>query len=225
MGQWETLGQSDEWYTPVKVFEALGVRFDIDVAAPAATKTFVPADRFITEHSLNQVWSGFVWMNPPFGRRNALKPWLKKFLDHGNGVALVPDRTSAPWFRDALARCDLVLFTPKLKFHRPDGSIGKSPANGTALIAVGRRGEEALLWAASLGLGSVCKPVRTAQLDEIDARRQIACHRVRETLRMADSALAGMSNDETMGLVRILENSWLQRMSSAEPSGVAETLP
>jgi hypothetical protein len=39
-------------------------------------------------------------MNPPFGGRNGLAPWLDKFFANGNGIALTPDRTSAPWWQD-----------------------------------------------------------------------------------------------------------------------------
>jgi hypothetical protein len=98
-------------------------------------------------------------MNPPFGGRNALDPWLDKLFLHGNGIALVPDRTSAPWFRKAWASADLVLFTPKLHFHRPDGFIGKSPSNGTALLAAGAIGQAGLLRAAEAGLGILRRPI------------------------------------------------------------------
>lgn len=53
----------------------LGCTFDLDVASPAARRTFVPASRFITERGLETEWHGFVWMNPPFGGRNAIAPW------------------------------------------------------------------------------------------------------------------------------------------------------
>ena len=166
MSAWEAaVGASDEWYTPPEVFDALGCRFDMDVAAPADSSalalTHVPADRFITAKSLAVRWSGFVWMNPPFGGRNSLQPWLAKFFDHGNGIALTPDRTSAPWFAEAWARADQVLFTAgKLKFLRPDGSVGKQPGTGTALWAVGSRGIAALDRAAAHGLGILAAPVR-----------------------------------------------------------------
>jgi hypothetical protein len=65
---------------------------------------------------LTNPWFGFVWMNPPFGGRNGLEPWLARFFAHGNGIALTPDRTSAPWFRRAAAAADAVLFMPNLKF-------------------------------------------------------------------------------------------------------------
>lgn len=161
MSHWETSGQSDEWYTPKHVFDALGCHFDLDVAAPFAGPLHVPCDGWLYDRSLERHWSGFVWMNSPFGGRNSLQPWLDKFFVHGNGVALTPDRTSAPWFQDAWSKADLALFTPKLKFIRPDGTPGKSPSNGTCLFAVGRQGRVALQNAADAGLGILAKPERT----------------------------------------------------------------
>ncbi|MDR6954063.1 hypothetical protein J2X65_003431 [Ancylobacter sp. 3268] len=166
MSYWDTPGRSEEWFTPPHIFTALGERFDLDVAAPAGIETFVPADRFITSDSLSQEWHGFVWMNPPFGGRNGLEPWLRKFFAHGNGIALTPDRTSAPWFREAWTRADAVLFTPKQKFYRPDGSLGRSPSNGTALFAAGERATSALIAAATSGLGILAKPLTTGRPDE-----------------------------------------------------------
>lgn len=160
MSYWDTLGKSDEWYTPKHVFDALGYRFDLDVAHPKDIKTFVPARNIITENSLSEKWDGFVWMNPPFGGRNGLEPWLEKFFQHGNGIALVPDRTSAPWFRNAWGKSDLVLFTPKLRFYRPDGTVGKSPSNGTALLGVGYNARLALGRAATVGLGILAQPIK-----------------------------------------------------------------
>lgn len=162
MAYWDTPGKSDEWYTPRQVFDALGCAFDLDVAHPKDMTTFVPVRPVITANSLSEPWSGFVWMNPTFGGRNGLEPWLDRFFNHGCGIALVPDRTSAPWFREAWAQAELVLFTPKLRFHRPDGSIGKSPSNGTALLGVGKRAQAALTRAATRGLGILGRPIREA---------------------------------------------------------------
>ena len=161
MAHWETPGASDEWYTPAYVFEALGERFDLDVAAPENfSLTHVPAGEWLFHDSLNWSWFGFVWMNAPFGGRNSLAPWLDKFFEHGNGIALVPDRTSAPWFQKAWRKADLALFTPKIRFIRPDGSTGNSPSNGTTLFAAGHRAEVALRRAAERGLGILAKPER-----------------------------------------------------------------
>jgi len=159
MSMWEAIGQSDEWYTPAYIFDALGVRFDLDVAAPVAGPKHVPCDRWISDGSLSKAWHGFIWMNPPFGGRNGLEPWLQRFMAHGNGIALVPDRTSAPWFQTYCTQADAVLFVaPKIKFERPDGSVGKQPGTGTALLAKGPLGVGAL-WRAHGKIGAAFSPV------------------------------------------------------------------
>lgn len=157
MSKWESsLGQTDEWYTPKYIFDALEVDyFDINVAAPN-DRTFchVPAKKFITSDSLNQQWSGYVWMNPPFGGRNCIGTWLSKLSDHGSGIALTPDRTSATWWQFTSAKANAILFIHgKVKFIRPDGTIGKSPSTGTTLFAWGDQAVIQLMKAEKNGLG------------------------------------------------------------------------
>lgn len=160
-----SVGQSDEWYTPPEVFTALSLRFDMDVASPGENIVpWVPANRHITENSLQKEWAGLVWMNPPFGARNGYFPWAEKFVAHGNGVALSPDRTSAPWWQWLAARSDAVFFwSPKIHFIKPDGGRGKSPGTGTSLFAIGAQGVSALAsmdginGAAYLRIGSKAK--------------------------------------------------------------------
>ena len=155
----QCVGATDEWYTPPHVFEALGCRFDTDVASPGGDVTpWIPTKHFITRYD-DPVWCGFIWMNPPFGGRNGLVPWLRKFFAHGNGVALVPDRTSAPWWQTYAPRADAILFvSPKLKFIGADGKPGNSPAQGTSLFASGGSGVRALQQAAERGLGVLTVP-------------------------------------------------------------------
>src|SRR5262245_11977793 len=78
-------------------------------------------------------------MNPPFAGRRGHVPWLRKFFEHGNGIALVAARTSADWFHQVVVpNAELLLFpNGKTKFHRPDGSIGREPGTGIALIGAG----------------------------------------------------------------------------------------
>jgi hypothetical protein len=99
-------------------------------------------------------------MNPPFGGRNGVVPWLAKFIDHGNGIALTPDRTSAPWFQEAAKQMDAILFVaPKIRFERADGTTGDWPSTGTALMAIGDAGKAALIRAQALGrLGLLVVP-------------------------------------------------------------------
>lgn len=158
MAAYEAHGESDEWYTPAYIFAALGERFDLDVAAPAEGPRHAPCDAWYSEGSLERPWSGFVWMNPPFGHQAEKRRWLAKFFDHGNGIALMPDRTSAPWFQEFAPSADALLWvSPKVKLERPDGSVGKSPGTGTVLMATGTRGLRALKRATSLGM--VTRPV------------------------------------------------------------------
>lgn len=154
MSFWEAPGKSDEWYTPAYVFDALGCTFDLDPANGSAGRTYVPCRERLGSGGLESEWTGFVWMNPPFGGRNGIKPWLDKFFEHGHGVALTPDRTSCPWWQEAFKRADEALFVAgKIKFERPDGSVGKSPSSGTTLFAIGTRGMDALYAAQRAGLG------------------------------------------------------------------------
>jgi len=85
-------------------------------------------------------------MNPPFGHQRHKREWLARFFEHGNGIALVPDRTSAPWFQEYAPKADAICWvTPKIKFERPDGTRGEWPGTGTALLAAGSKGATALI--------------------------------------------------------------------------------
>lgn len=160
MSHWEkSRGLSDDWYTPGHVFTALNCRFDLDVAGDRTVPAYcVPADSTISKDSLAQSWRGFVWMNPPFGGRNGLDPWLTKFFEHDHGIALTPDRTSAPWFQAAWPKASTVLFTRKIRFLRPDGTEGVSPNCGTALWSAGLEASEILTAAAGRGFGILATP-------------------------------------------------------------------
>jgi hypothetical protein len=156
----QSKGKTDEWYTPPHVFNALGCSFDMDVASPGKAVTpWIPAAEFVSEKSLDAPWGGFIWMNPPFGGRKDKVRWLEKFFKHGDGIALTPDRTSAPWWQLFAPRADLILFVaPKLKFIGVDGKPGTQPAQGTCLMAKGRRALEPLYRAEANGLGVLMKP-------------------------------------------------------------------
>lgn len=140
MAAYETHGKSDEWHTPKYIFDALDLVFDLDVAAAAEGPRHVPCLAWFTkkDDGLSSPWRGLVWMNPPFGHQRHKRAWLSKFFSHGDGIALVPDRTSAPWFQEFAPHADAICWvSPKIKFERPDGSIGGSPGTGTALLAAG----------------------------------------------------------------------------------------
>lgn len=153
------MSKSDEWYTPKYIFDALDCEFDMDVAHPKNHEhTHVPAKRFIYEDSLNTEWFGFVWMNAPYGNRGEKDAWMDKMFLHYNGIALTPDRTSAPWWQKAAMQADAILFVHgKIKFIKPDGTLGNSPENGTTLMAYGSKAVAALTKAKYNHLGTMLK--------------------------------------------------------------------
>ncbi len=81
--------------TPEHIWQKLGV-IDLDpCAGPRTTigKTNYAIER--GEDGLFLPWSGFVYCNPPFSQKEA---WAKKLYAYGNGILILPERGSAPWF-------------------------------------------------------------------------------------------------------------------------------
>lgn len=147
-----SVGQSDDWYTPREIFDALGLVFDLDPCSPGPGH-WVPARKIYTEQDdgLHHPWEGLVFMNPPFGGRNGHVPWLRKFLEHANGIAIVRAYTSSAWFHRWAIKAEMMLFPRgKTKFVRPDGSIGRAPGHGVVLLGMGSVAVDAL---AGSGLG------------------------------------------------------------------------
>lgn len=156
--------EPEEWYTPAHVFHALGLWFDLDPAHPP--RDDLPVDKWIIrpkgwsyytkkENGLSREWFGRIWLNPPFGKRNEIVPWLQRFFEHRNGVAFVPDRTSAPWWQTYAPQADALLFiSPKVKMLSPIGlEPVAQPGQGTTLLACGPESVAALMRAEVAGLG------------------------------------------------------------------------
>ena len=185
MAAYEASGETDEWYTPRYIFDALGDHFDLDVAAPVNGPRHVPCSGWFSSGALERAWNGYIWMNPPFGHQSTKRAWLRKFFEHGNGIALVPDRTSAPWFQEYAPQADAICWiSPKIKFERPDGSIGGQPGTGTALLAAGTRAVTSL---EHCGLGFVTyKSSRAPNTEGTNAMNPILKHLQAGTLLRGD---------------------------------------
>lgn len=81
--------------TPKYIIDALGP-FDLDPCAGEYTNIGdVNYWDGNGENGLSLSWFGFVWCNPPFSQKEI---WLEKMINHGNGILILPERGSAPWF-------------------------------------------------------------------------------------------------------------------------------
>lgn len=132
--------KSVEWYTPAFIFEALGLSFDLDPAHPHDFKTAVPTRQFYTvfDDGLKKPWHGRVWLNPPYGRDTGL--WMRRMIDHADGIALVFSRTDAAWFQEAMKSAGSVLFMAgRIQFIPGNENTHKKGGSGagTALFAWG----------------------------------------------------------------------------------------
>jgi hypothetical protein len=131
-------GQSVEWYTPPEVFQALGMRFDLDPAAPIGGVPWVPAARSWSraDDGLVQPWHGRVWLNPPYGR--GIERWLDRLARHGDGLALVFARTDTRWYQEVVRQATAACFIAgRLSFVRPDGTRASSAGAPSVLLAFG----------------------------------------------------------------------------------------
>jgi hypothetical protein len=128
-------GTTDEWYTPPEVFDALGISFDLDPAAPPGGVPWIPADRHFSkaDDGLRSPWAGRVWLNPPYGRQTA--SWLARLAEHGDGIALAFARTDTQWFHQQATRATAICFIAgRLKFVRGEGQGESSTALAPSLL-------------------------------------------------------------------------------------------
>jgi hypothetical protein len=149
-----------EWYTPPYIFETMRCEFDLDPASPGRNiAPWIPARCHYTSAGLEREWSGFVWLNPPYGR-DILPGWIEKFIEHGNGIALVPERTYTGWWQGLAANADLILFLKrKIPFFNETGEQTGAFPIGSTLVAIGQQGVRGLIAASQNGLGLLLKPV------------------------------------------------------------------
>jgi hypothetical protein len=146
LGNEQSVAGTHVWLTPPHVLAALPV-FDLDPCA-SDNRPWPTALNYYTEEDdgLNKEWHGRVWMNPPYGPH--LDPWLHKLSEHGNGIALVFARTETrAFFRNVWSSPTargIMFLRGRLKFHKPDGTVGGSAGAPSCLIAYGDNNLEVL---------------------------------------------------------------------------------
>jgi hypothetical protein len=85
----------DSLKTPAWVYEQFG---KIDLDPCAGIDTHIGKKNYSIwrgENGLELPWAGFVYCNPPFSQK---QQWAQKMSEHGNGILILPERGSAPWF-------------------------------------------------------------------------------------------------------------------------------
>lgn len=151
------VSDSDEWYTPAGIFEAVGLRYDLDPCAAASDAGGeLPASRWCErqyrppDDGLVLPWEGRVWMNPPYGRQT--ETWVRRLAAHGHGVALVFARTETAWWTETVIAASAVCFVAgRMTFLTEQGLPGRGNAGApSALIAYG---EDCARAVAESGLG------------------------------------------------------------------------
>ena len=128
---------SDNWATPDSFMDRVKtqykVDFDLDVCADAGN---AKAERFYTreDDGLTQEWSGCVWCNPPYGRKQTAQ-WLKKAYDSAKQGAtvyvLIPARTDTKAWHDYAMKGRIEFIKGRLKFG---GSKNSAPFPSALII-------------------------------------------------------------------------------------------
>lgn len=112
---------SDDCYTPRWVFDAMGLHFDIDVAAPPGGPWHVPCNHYYTvaDDGLSQPWNGLIWCNPPYSN---FRPWAERYMKSERAV-LMGLVINSSWVAPVLSASEAVAFLMLRRFARPDGSF------------------------------------------------------------------------------------------------------
>ena len=118
--------KSDEWTTPIELFDALHNRFIFDLDAAASDENYL-CDRYYTKENdgLRQSWEWRrVFCNPPYSQ---IARWAEKFQEESSRalliVALVPARTDTRWWHKYIMTADKIVYIRgRLKFSNSKNS-------------------------------------------------------------------------------------------------------
>lgn len=119
---------TDVYLTPPGIVKSLGP-FDLDPCAPVNRPWDTAKNHYtIHENGLMQPWAGRVWLNPPYG--DQAKHWLKRLVNHGNGIALIFARTETEMFFEYVwnKASSLLFLEGRLHFHVAEDTYFKRKA-------------------------------------------------------------------------------------------------
>lgn len=151
---------NNEWYTPHRYIEAARTvmgSIDLDPASCEVANEIVRAKHYYIqeEDGLKQVWSGNIWLNPPYGKINnksTIELWIKRLIreyETGNvtsAILLTTCDSDNQWFQ--LLWNYLICFTNhNVHFFKPiNGEIRKDSRStqmfGTVFTYLGNNEEK-----------------------------------------------------------------------------------
>ena len=113
--------KSDDWATPIKVFNELNDEFGFDLDVCASHENH-KVDTYFTKEDdgLSQCWYNKIcFMNPPYGR--AIGHWVEKayfqsVFHKATVVCLLPARTDTRWFHNYCLKGEVRFIKGRLKF-------------------------------------------------------------------------------------------------------------
>jgi len=117
--------KTDLHATPQDFFDNLHREFNFNLDV-CATKDNAKCATYFTkdDDGLAQIWTGNVWMNPPYGRE--IKRWMKKANDSAKAgalvVCLVPARTDTNWWHEYAIHHEVRFIRGRLKFGNAKNS-------------------------------------------------------------------------------------------------------
>ena len=135
---------SDDWYTPEWIFDGLGLTFDLDVAAPDAGVSWIPARQSfsIAADGLAQPWHGLVWCNPPY---SAPLKWCYRWADHDAGLILLrTDLSTRGPFAAFTAATSIYVPSKRLQFVSAFGHPSGAANFSSVLLGRGRRADQGI---------------------------------------------------------------------------------
>jgi len=107
------------WETPQDLFNKYDERYQFETDVCALPENAKCARFFSPEQDgLMQEWTGYCWMNPPYGRE--IGKWMRKAyessLKGATVVCLVPARTDTKWWHDYAMKGQIEFIKGRLKF-------------------------------------------------------------------------------------------------------------
>lgn len=127
--------QSDQWHTPewlIKIAREILGNIDLDPASNPVAQQTIQATRYFTalDNGLDRVWSGNVWLNPPYSKESGgTMPWVVKLLDSPRVMScllLTNASTSTKWWQLAASQSNRIcFFNKRISFTDPGGNVGK----------------------------------------------------------------------------------------------------